>query len=114
MTARQNALAIYDLLIGYEGITLEEAVTVMNRPKTRRRGRAAPPLKELGKDPESGGEMVVKTGRYGPYLTDGSVNVSVRENAVEGLGIEEATRLLAAKREKLKSQGKWPPKKRKR
>ncbi len=96
------------------GITLEEAVTVMNRPKTRRRGRAAPPLKELGKDPESGGEMVVRTGRYGPYLTDGSVNVSVRENAVEGLGLEEATRLLAAKREKLKGQGKWPPKKRKR
>ena len=25
MTARQNALAIYDLLIGYEGITLEDA-----------------------------------------------------------------------------------------
>ncbi|MCY4620818.1 MAG: type I DNA topoisomerase [bacterium] len=96
------------------GITLEEAVTVMNRPKTRRRGRAAPPLRELGKDPESGGEIVVRTGRYGPYLTDGSVNVSVRENAVEGLGLEEATRLLAAKREKLKGQGKWPPKKRKR
>ena len=95
-------------------VTLEEAVAVMNRPKTRRGGRAAPPLKELGKDPESGSEMVVKTGRYGPYLTDGSVNVSVREDAVAGLGIEEATRLLAAKREKLKSQGKWPPKKRKR
>ena len=94
------------------GITLEEAVTVMNRPKTRRRGRAAPPLKELGKDPESGGEMVVRTGRYGPYLTDGSVNVSVREDAVAGLGLEDAARLLAAKREKLKSQGKWPPKKR--
>ena len=95
-------------------VTLEEAVAVMNRPKTRRGGRAAPPLKELGKDPESGSEMVVKTGRYGPYLTDGSVNVSVREDAVAGLGIEEAARLLAAKRAKLKSQGKWPPKKRKR
>ena len=95
-------------------VTLEEAVAVMNRPKTRRGGRAAPPLKELGKDPESGSEMVVKTGRYGPYLTDGSVNVSVREDTVAGLGVEEAARLLAAKREKLKSQGKWPPKKRKR
>ena len=95
-------------------VTLEEAVAVMNRPKTRRGGRAAPPLKELGKDPESGSEMVVKTGRYGPYLTDGSVNVSVREDAVAGLGVEEAARLLAAKRAKLKSQGKWPPKKRKR
>ncbi len=96
------------------GITLEEAVTAMNRPKTRRGGRPAPPLKTLGKDPEAGGEMVVKTGRYGPYLTDGSVNVSVREDAVAGLGLEEAARLLAAKRAKLKSQGKWPPKKRKR
>ena len=96
------------------GITLEEAVTAMNRPKTRRGGRPAPPLKTLGKDPEAGGEMVIKTGRYGPYLTDGSVNVSVREDAVAGLGLEEAARLLAAKRAKLKSQGKWPPKKRKR
>lgn len=96
------------------GITPEEAVTVMNRPKTRRGRQTAPPLRELGKDPEAGGEMVIKTGRYGPYLTDGSVNVSVRENAVAGLGIEEAARLLAAKRAKLKSQGKWPPKKRKR
>ena len=96
------------------GITLEEAVTVMNRPKSRRGRRAAPPLKELGKDPESGGEIVVRTGRYGPYLTDGIVNASVRENAVAGLGPEEAAGLLAAKREKLKSQGKWPPKKKRR
>ena len=95
-------------------ITLDEAVTVMNRPKTRRGGRAAPPLKEVGKDPVSGAEMVVKTGRYGPYLTDGAVNVSVRQEAVDGLDAERAAQLLAAKREKLKSQGKWPPKKRKR
>ena len=95
-------------------ITLDEAVTVMNQPKTRRGGRAAPPLKEVGKDPESGAEMVVKTGRYGPYLTDGTVNVSVREDAVAALDTERAAELLAVKREKLKSQGKWPPKKRKR
>ncbi len=111
MGSEYRNLADQELLFD---ITLEEAVTVMNQPKTRRGGRAAPPLKEMGKDPESGSEMVIKTGRYGPYLTDGSVNVSVREDAVAGLGPEEAARLLSAKREKLKSQGKWPPKKRKR
>ncbi|MXY77611.1 MAG: type I DNA topoisomerase [Acidimicrobiia bacterium] len=108
MGTEYRNLADQELLFG---ITLEEAVTVMNQPKARRGRRAAPPLKELGKDPESGGEMVLRTGRYGPYLTDGIVNASVRENAVAGLGAEEAAGLLAAKREKLKSQGKWPPKK---
>ena len=108
MGTEYRNLADQELLFG---ITLEEAVTVMNQPKARRGRRAAPPLKELGKDPESGGEMVLRTGRYGPYLTDGIVNASVRENAVAGLGADEAAGLLAAKREKLKSQGKWPPKK---
>ena len=107
MGTEYRNLADQELLFG---ITLEEAVTVMNQPKARRGRRAAPPLKELGKDPESGGEMVLRTGRYGPYLTDGIVNASVRENAVAGLGAEEAAGLLAAKREKLKNQGKWPPK----
>ena len=94
-------------------ITLGEAVKLLDAPKPTRGRRAAPPLKELGTDPVSGGNVVVKTGRYGPYVTDGVVNASVRENTLAGLDLEQAAVLLARRREKLKSQGKWPPKKRK-
>ncbi|MCY3538463.1 MAG: type I DNA topoisomerase [Acidimicrobiia bacterium] len=94
-------------------ITLEEAVAIVNQPKPTR-GRSAPPLKELGKDPVSGGEVVLRSGRYGPYLSDGTVNVSVREDALAGLTLEQAADLLETKREKLKGEGKWPPRKKKR
>ena len=93
-------------------ITLEDAVTAINTPKQPRRRAAAPPLKELGDDPVSGGKVVVRTGRYGPYVTDGIVNASVKEHAIAELDLEQASLLLARRREKLKEQGKWPPKKR--
>ena len=93
-------------------ITLGEAVGVMNAPKQTRRRGAAPPLQELGKDPVSGGKVLLRTGRYGPYVTDGAVNASVREDAIADLNLEQAAVLLARRREKLKEQGKWPPKKR--
>ena len=93
-------------------ITLREAVELMNAPKQTRRRRAAPPLKELGKDPVSGGKVLLRTGRYGPYVTDGIVNASVRQDAIADLDLEQASVLLARRREKLKEQGKWPPKKR--
>ena len=93
-------------------ITLDEAVAVMNAPKKTARRGATPPLKELGNDPVSGGKVLVRTGRYGPYVTDGAVNASVREDAIAGLDLEQASVLLARRREKLKEQGKWPPKKR--
>lgn len=94
-------------------ITLEAAVALMNAPKPRRgRQAAAPPLKELGVDPVSGGQVVVKTGRYGPYVTDGIVNASVKETALEGLDLKKAAVLLEQRRERMKEQGKWPPKKR--
>ena len=93
-------------------ITLEQAVEMMNTPKQTRRRGAAPPLKELGKDPVSGGKVLLRTGRYGPYVTDGVVNASVREEAIAGLNLDQAAVLLARRRAKLKEQGKWPPKKR--
>ena len=96
-------------------ITLEAAVELMNAPKPRRgqqRGRSAPPLKELGVDPVSGGKVLVRTGRYGPYVTDGTVNASVRENLIENLDLQQAAALLARRRQWLKDNGKWPPKKR--
>jgi DNA topoisomerase-1 len=83
-------------------VTLEEAQRLYAQPKQRGRAAAKPPLKELGTDPASGNPMVVKDGRFGPYVTDGAgVNASLRKgDAVESLTDERAAELLAEKRAK--------------
>ncbi|WP_422647181.1 type I DNA topoisomerase [Actinoalloteichus caeruleus] len=83
-------------------ITLEEALRIYAEPKKRgRRTAAAPPLRELGSDPASGKPMVVKDGRFGPYVTDGETNASLRKaDAVETLTDERAAELLAERRAK--------------
>ena len=81
-------------------VTLEEALALLAQPKSRgRRAAAAPPLKELGDDPVSGKPMVVKDGRFGPYVTDGETNASLRKgDDVETLTDERAIELLAERR----------------
>ncbi|WP_051773239.1 type I DNA topoisomerase [Saccharothrix sp. NRRL B-16314] len=82
-------------------VTLDEALKIYAEPKKRGRAAAAPPLKELGADPVSGKPMVVKEGRFGPYVTDGETNASLRKSdSVEGLSDERAAELLAEKRAK--------------
>ncbi|MFC6792431.1 type I DNA topoisomerase [Methylobacterium komagatae] len=65
------------------------------------RGRpAGDPGRSLGKDAESGRDVVVKAGRYGPYVTDGEVNATLPKSAnAEALTLDEALKLIAAKRE---------------
>ncbi|MGZ6790011.1 MAG: topoisomerase C-terminal repeat-containing protein, partial [Mycobacteriaceae bacterium] len=81
-------------------ITLEEAVKIYAEPKRRgRQAAAAPPLKELGVDSVTSQPMVVKDGRFGPYVTDGETNASLRKgDAVESLTDERAMELLAERR----------------
>ncbi len=81
-------------------ITLDEAKAILAQPKQRgRRTAAAPPLKELGADPVSGKPMVVKDGRFGPYVTDGETNASLRRgDSVEELTDARASELLADRR----------------
>ena len=84
-------------------VTLEEALKIYAEPKRRGRQAAAsaPPLKELGNDPVSGKPMVVRDGRFGPYVTDGEFNASLRKtDNVETLTDERAAELLAEKRAK--------------
>ena len=79
-------------------ITLDEAVTVLSQPKSRR-GRATPPLRELGDDPNSGQPVVVRDGRFGPYVTDGEYNASLKTaDLVETLTLERAAELLQERR----------------
>lgn len=81
-------------------ITLDEALQIFAQPKVRRgRGQAAPPLRELGADPETTLPVVVKEGRFGPYVTDGTTNASLRRgDEVESVTLERASELLAERR----------------
>jgi DNA topoisomerase I len=81
-------------------LTLAEAKDLFSQPKARGRARAAaPPLRELGEDPDTGKPMVVKSGRFGPYVTDGETNASLRKgDDVETLTPARASELLADRR----------------
>ena len=81
-------------------ITLEDALKLYAEPKRRgRQGAAAPPLRELGNDPASGNPMVIKDGRFGPYVTDGETNASLRKgDDVLSITDERASELLADRR----------------
>jgi DNA topoisomerase-1 len=80
-------------------VDLDQAAALFAQPKLRGRAAAAPPLKELGNDPVSGKPMVVKEGRFGPYVTDGETNASLRkDDSIEELTDDRAAELLADRR----------------
>ena len=82
-------------------VTLAEAKDLLAQPKPRGRGArtAAPPLRELGEDPATGKPMLVKDGRFGPYVTDGETNASLRKSdEVATLTPQRAAELLAERR----------------
>lgn len=88
-------------------ITLDEAQELFKQPKRRRGQQAAATLKELGQDPNSKKAITIKTGRYGPYITDGETNVSLgKGEEPESIEAEDAANRLAEKR------AAGPPKKR--
>jgi DNA topoisomerase I len=80
-------------------LSLAEAKEMFAQPKARGRGRtAAPPLRELGEDPD-GRPIVIKDGRFGPYATDGETNASLRKaDNVESITLQRAVELLAERR----------------
>ncbi len=82
-------------------VTLAEALEKLAQPKARRFGQSsAAPLRELGDDPVSGQPVVLRSGRFGPYVTDGTVNASLRkDDSEETITIERAAELLQARRD---------------
>jgi DNA topoisomerase-1 len=81
-------------------ITLDEALKIYSEPKRRAGQRAStPPLRELGTDPATDKPMVIKDGRFGPYVTDGETNASLRKgDDVLSITDERAAELLADRR----------------
>ncbi len=94
-------------------VTLEEALKIYAEPKRRgRQGEAKPPLREMGVDPISEKPMVIKDGRFGPYVTDGETNASLRkDDDVESITDDRASELLADRRARGPVKKKAPAKK---
>ena len=91
-------------------ITLEECQALLSQPKTRgAQSRQAKTLQEIGTHPETGAPIVLKDGRYGPYVTDGKTNASLRKSDTpEDITIDRALELIklrqASKAQKRSSQ----------
>ncbi len=83
-------------------LTVDEALALLAEPPRRRGQQASSSLKELGADPVSGKTVTVRNGRFGPYVTDGEVNASLRQgDSPETITIDRAAELLAARRERV-------------
>jgi DNA topoisomerase-1 len=77
-------------------ITLEEALAKYALPKTRRGAVVKPPLREIGIDPSTQLNMVIKEGRFGPYVTDGETNASLKVgDDIPTMSIDRASELLS-------------------
>ncbi len=80
-------------------VTLEHALALFAQPKQRRGRASAQPLRELGTDPDTGSPVVLRSGRFGPYVTDGTTNASLRRgDDPESITMERAAELLAERR----------------
>ncbi len=81
-------------------VTLAEAEALYAQPKMRRGRQQKPPIAELGPNPDNGAAVRVLEGRYGAYVTDGTVNATVpRGHDPAALSLDEALGLLRAKAE---------------
>jgi DNA topoisomerase-1 len=90
-------------------ITLDEAVAKLKQPKRGRSGGRSAAVADLGAHPTSGLSIQVKTGRFGPYVTDGTVNATIPKGTDPGsVTLEQAVEFLANREEKLRAQGKDP------
>ncbi|MGE0134270.1 MAG: type I DNA topoisomerase [Dehalococcoidia bacterium] len=89
-------------------VTLEDAVALLAEPR-KGRARSASILADLGAHPDTGANVTIRNGRFGPYVTDGTVNASLpRGRNPATVTIEDAADLIAAREAKLREQGKDP------
>ncbi len=75
-------------------VTVEQAEAIFAQPK-RRGGRTKAPIGELGPHPESGAPVRVLDGRFGPYVTDGTINATVPRGVdPASIDLEQGVELL--------------------
>ncbi len=78
-------------------VSLEQAIELLKQPKTRGRGTPKEPLRVYeDKSPVTEGEVKILDGRFGPYVTDGETNASLRKGMdPKTMTFEQAIDLLA-------------------
>ena len=82
-------------------LTIDEALAILAQPKQRRGQAAAKPAVIVGVDPSTNREVQLKEGRFGPYVTDGETNASLRRaDDPATISIDRAADLLAERRAK--------------
>ena len=75
-------------------VTLDQAVEILSKSK-----KGSSELRTLGKHPETGEDLILKEGRYGPYVSDGKVNAAIKaDNDPASLTLQEAITLINMKR----------------
>jgi DNA topoisomerase-1 len=91
-------------------VTVDEAVRLFKQPKAKGRRRSAPAvMREIGTHPDNDQPVQLKSGRFGPYVTDGQVNASLPKGTdPDAVDLEQAVELIAARETKLRAQGKDP------
>ncbi len=86
-------------------VPLERALELLAQPKKGGRRGSKKPLRELGTHPDDGEPVNIYEGPYGNYVKYQKTNVGIPEGeTVEGLTLEKALELLAAKAPKSKSK----------
>lgn len=86
-------------------LTLEEAIQLLNEPKTRR--RRIEKIRELGVSPATGQPVTLMNGRYGPYVTDGQTNATLpKDCSPESVTLEQALQWLSEKAQREAVSGK--------
>jgi DNA topoisomerase-1 len=112
MGKENRSLPNHDALLT---VTVDDAVELFKQPKGGRRRGSASVIKELGPHPDTGHVLQVKTGRYGPYVTDGTVNATIPKGTdPELLTVSQAVELIAKREDRMRAQGKDPRAKKKR
>ncbi len=83
-------------------LSLEAAKALLAAPKHRQqRAASAASARQIGEDPESGKAITVRDGRFGPYVTDGEYNATLRKgDSPEDVTLERALELLRERRER--------------
>lgn len=85
-------------------ITLDQAVELLKQPKSARRRAQPQVMREVGVHPVSELPLTIRTGRYGPYVTDGKINASIpRGSDPQEVTVDDAVNLLEARAAKLAS-----------
>jgi DNA topoisomerase-1 len=84
-------------------VELDRALELLKQKKKGSKSE----IKKLGKHPESGKEVRVMDGRYGPYIKVGRTNVSLPDDVEpESVTMDKAVELIAEKKSKKKRKAK--------